>query len=397
MDVPLIYFDNSATTAVYPEAAALAVKIMCEEFGNPSSMHRIGAQAESLVREARQEIASSLHVKEKEIYFTSGGTESNNWAVIGGAHALRRRGMRVITTAMEHPSVSEAFSFLEKEGFEVVRIGLRDGALDMQQLEEALTEDTILVSVMLVNNETGITTDPGAIGKLIRKHSPLALYHADAVQAYGKYRLNPKRDGIDLLSASSHKFHGPKGVGFLYRSEKALLLPMILGGGQQEAMRSGTDNVPGIAGMGLASKMIHADLEKNYTHMRSLRDRMREGLAQMPGVTVHGKTTEAEETGAVLPGDGLAPHIVNAAFSGVGAEVLLHALEDRGIMISAGSACSTHKKKESPTLTALGLPEDEKSASVRFSFCEMNTEEEVDTALRAIGELLPVLRRYRAH
>ena len=397
MDAPLIYFDNSATTAAYPEVGRLVARVLCEDFGNPSSMHRIGAEAEAMVREARAAIAGTLHAKEKEIYFTSGGTESNNWAVIGGAHAMRRRGNRVITSAMEHPSVSEAFTFLEKEGFEVMRIGLRDGALDMDALSEALTPDTILVSIMLVNNEAGITTDPAAISRLVREKAPNALYHADAVQAYGKFRLNPKRDGIDLLSASSHKFHGPKGVGFLYRSEKALLLPMILGGGQQEAMRSGTDNVPGIAGMGLAAKTVHADLEENAAKMRALRDRLRAGLAAMPDVRIHGNVQAAEGSLTTLPGDGMAPHIVNAAFMGVGAEVLLHALEDKGIMISAGSACSTHKKTESPTLTALGLSAEEKSSSVRFSFCEWNTEEEVDTALAAIDALLPVLRRYRAH
>ncbi len=382
-----IYFDNSSTTQPSPGVIDLVVRTMREDFGNPSSLHRKGVDAEHYVRDAREKIAATLRAKPEEIFFTSGGTEADNWAVIGTALAARRRGKRIVTTAMEHPAVAEPVRFLEKMGFETVVVPVdASGMLDPDTLREALTEDTILVSTMYVNNEIGSVVPVGEIARAVREKAPEALYHVDAIQAYGKFRICPSRLGIDLLSVSGHKFHGPKGTGFLYVRSGARILPILYGGGQQKGMRSGTDNVPGIAGMGEAAAEAYRDFEKKTEHLVSLRDRLEAGLRELDGIVIHGEAARER-----------APHIVNAAFTGVGAEVLLHSLEDRGIYVSAGSACSMHRKKASATLTAIGAPAGELTSSIRFSFCETNTAEEVDTALQAVRELLPALRRYRAH
>lgn len=382
-----IYLDNSATAKPYPEVVEIVEKTMTEDYGNPSSMHRKGVEAEKYLKDTGKILASILKVREKEIYFTSGGTESNNWALIGSALANRRAGMHIITSAMEHPAVSEPLHFLSEQGFDVEEIPVDgEGRLDMKALEKALTPDTILISVMYVNNEIGAVTPVEKIGEMIRKKCPSALYHVDATQAFGHYRIHPKTQHIDMLSASAHKFHGPKGVGFLYIDERVKIRPLILGGGQQSGMRSGTDNVPGIAGMGAAARLSYEGLEEKTEHLYALKERLEAALREMPGVTVHG-----------LPGREGAPHIVNASFTGVGSEVLLHSLEDRGIYVSAGSACSAHKKSKSPTLSAIGAPKEELESSVRFSFCEENTAEEIDETVKALKELLPILRKYRAH
>ncbi|MCI1722175.1 MAG: cysteine desulfurase [Lachnospiraceae bacterium] len=382
-----IYFDNSATTKPYPEVVKIVEKTMTEDYGNPSSMHQKGVEAEKYIRDAQKTLASILKVSEKEIYFTSGGTESNNWALIGAASANRHSGMHIITSAMEHPAVSEPLHFLEEQGFRITEIPVdSEGNFDMEAFENALTPDTILVSVMYVNNEIGALTPVEEIGKKIRSRCPAAFYHVDATQAFGHYRIYPKTMHIDMLSASAHKFHGPKGVGFLYLDERVKIRPLIFGGGQQSGMRSGTDNVPGIAGMGLAAKICYENLDAKVAHLYELKEHLREELQSLPGVIVHG-----------LPGKEGAPHIVNASFTGVGSEVLLHSLEDKGIYISAGSACSTHKRSASPTLTAIRAPKAEAESSVRFSFCEENTVGEIDETIEVLKELLPVLRRYRAH
>ena len=382
-----IYLDNSATTKPYPEVVEIVEKTMTDDYGNPSSLHQKGVDAEKYMKDAQKTLSSILKVKEKEIYFTSGGTESNNWALIGSAFANRHAGMHIITSAMEHPAVSEPLHFLQEQGFDVTEIPVDgEGCLDMAAFEKALTPDTILVSVMYVNNEIGALTPVAEIGKMIRRLAPQAFYHVDATQAFGHFRIYPKTLHIDMLSASAHKFHGPKGVGFLFLDERVKIRPLIFGGGQQSGMRSGTDNVPGVAGMGVAARMCYENLDAGVAHLYELKEYLRNELQSLPGVIVHG-----------LPGKEGAPHIVNASFTGVGSEVLLHSLEDRGIYISAGSACSTHKRAASPTLTAIRAPKEEASSSVRFSFCEENTFEEIDEAVKALKELLPVLRRYRQH
>lgn len=378
------YLDNSATTRCYEEVRDIVVKTMMENYGNPSSMHLKGVEAEKYVKEAAREIARTLKVQEKEIYFTSGGTESDNWALIGTAMANQRKGKHIITTVFEHAAISAPAAWLEDQGFEVTRVPVDSrGNLSMEELAAAIREDTILVSAMYVNNELGAVLPVEEIGALIKEKNPDTLFHADAIQAYGKYRIFPKKMKIDLLSVSSHKIHGPKGAGFLYIGEKVKIHPLILGGGQQKGMRSGTDNVPGIAGMGEAARIIYEHLEENTSRMRKLKEYFRGELEKMDNVEINGP----------VAGEG-APHILNASFLGVRSEVLLHALEDQGIYVSAGSACSSHKRTGSPSLGAIGLSPERKESAVRFSFSEFTTKEELDYTLETLKSLLPMLRRY---
>ncbi len=379
-----VYLDHSATTRCYPEVRDIVIKTMMEDYGNPSSMHRKGVEAEAYLREAARILAGLLKVQEKEIFFTSGGTESNNWALLGTAMAGRRRGRRILISQVEHAAVSAPAAFLEEQGFEVVRLPVdAAGSVKLSALEEALTPDTILVSVMYVNNEIGTVEPIEEIGARIKEKCPQAYFHVDAIQAFGKYRIYPRRMHIDLLSASGHKIHGPKGTGFLYVGEKVRLQPLILGGGQQNGMRSGTDNVPGIAGLGLAARISYENMEEKISRMREMKLRLAAGLADLEKTVVHGP---APEEGA--------PHILNASFLGIRSEVLLHALEDKGIYISAGSACSSHKRGGSPTLTAIGCSPEELESAVRFSLSEETSPGDIDYTLEILGSLLPMLRRY---
>ena len=381
------YFDNSATTRCYPEVAEIVVKTMTEDFGNPSAMHLKGVEAEKYVREAAQILAKILKVNEKEIIFTSGGTESNNLALFGGADANKRSGNHIITTSVEHAAVGQPAERLEQMGYEVTIVPVdHRGVVQLEALEKALRPDTILVSTMYVNNEVGAVMPVEEIAKLVHEKSPKALYHVDAIQAFGKYRIYPKKAGIDMLSVSSHKIHGPKGVGFLYINEKARIQPQILGGGQQAGMRSGTDNVPGIAGLGVAAKMVYTDFDKKIEHMYQLKERLAEGFLKLPDVRLNGM--EIREG---------APQILSASFLGVRSEVLLHTLEEKGIYVSAGSACSSHKRKAAGTLSAMGMEAAQRESTLRFSFSEENTFEEVDYALEVIGQVLAMLRRYSRH
>ena len=382
-----VYMDNAATTRAYPEVVQLMNKIMEEDYGNPSSLHMKGVEAERYIRRAREILAGILKVEEKELIFTSGGTESNNLAIIGGALANQRAGKHLITTRIEHASVYQPMMFLEQMGFEVTWLPVNAyGLVDLDALREAIRPDTILVSMMCVNNEIGTIEPITDAAAIVKECNPNTLFHVDAIQAYGKFRILPKKMHIDMLSASGHKIHGPKGTGFLYISEKMKIVPIIYGGGHQKGMRSGTDNVPGIAGLGLASKMVYDHLEENDKHMRGLRTYFVRELAKMDQVVVHGPQ-----------GEEAAPQIVSAAFVGVRSEVLLHTLEERGIYVSAGSACSTHKRSGSPTLTAIGLPKNQMEATVRFSFCETTTREELDYTLQVLNEVIPMLRRYARH
>ena len=381
------YFDNSATTRCYPEVAEIVVKTMTEDFGNPSAMHLKGVEAEKYVREAAQILAKILKVNEKEIIFTSGGTESNNLALFGGADANKRSGNHIITTSVEHAAVGQPAERLEQMGYEVTIVPVdHRGVVQLEALEKALRPDTILVSTMYVNNEVGAVMPVEEIAKLVHEKSPKALYHVDAIQAFGKYRIYPKKAGIDMLSVSSHKIHGPKGVGFLYINEKARIQPQILGGGQQAGMRCGTDNVPGIAGLGVAAKMVYTDFDEKIEHMYQLKERLAEGFLKLPDVRLNGM--EIREG---------APQILSASFLGVRSEVLLHTLEEKGIYVSAGSACSSHKRKAAGTLSAMGMEAAQRESTLRFSFSEENTFEEVDYALEVIGQVLPMLRRYSRH
>lgn len=379
-----VYFDNSATTRCYDSVKEIVIRTMTEDFGNPSAMHLKGVEAEKYVKDSAAKLARILKVQEKEILFTSGGTESDNLALIGAAMANKRSGNHIITTAVEHPAVSQPALFLQEQGFEVTYLPVDSrGVVKLDALEAVLRPDTILVSVMYVNNEVGAVMPVEEIGRRIREKSPKALFHVDAIQAFGKYRIYPKKMGIDLLSVSSHKIHGPKGVGFLYINEKAKLQPQILGGGQQSGMRSGTDNVPGIAGLGVAAEEIYRDLDANVERMYSLKEHIAKGLEKIPDIRINGM--------ALREG---APQILSISVMGVRSEVLLHSLEERGIFVSAGSACSSHKRKPSSTLTAMGMAKDQIESTVRLSFSEENTAEEADYFLQVMGELVPVLRRY---
>lgn len=379
------YLDNSATTRCLESVRDIVVKVMMEDYGNPSSRHKKGLEAELYLREAREQIARTLKVQEKEIYFTSGGTESNNWALIGSAMANRRAGNHIITTSVEHAAVIQPLMYLEEQGFRVTYLPVdRYGRISLEKLEQEICEDTILVSVMYVNNELGAVEPVEEIGKLLKEKYPQILFHVDAIQAYGKYQIRPRRMGIDMLSVSGHKIHGPKGIGFLYVNEKVKIRPLILGGGQQKGMRSGTDNVPGAAGLGVAAREAYEDLEEKRQYFLELKAHFMEEVSKLPEVVLNS-----------LPGEEGAPHIVSVSFRGVRSEVLLHALEERGIYTSAGSACSSNKKLPvSPVLKEIGMEKSLLDATLRFSFSRFNTIEEIDYCIETLGELLPVLRRY---
>ncbi|MBQ5598981.1 MAG: cysteine desulfurase [Lachnospiraceae bacterium] len=380
-----VYLDNSATTRVFDSVRDVMVQAMMADYGNTSSRHMKGVEAENYIKSAREEIAKSLKVKDKEIIFTSGGTESNNMALIGVAMANKRAGNHLITTGIEHASIYNTMIFLEDQGFRVTYLPTdENGHVSLDALREAICDETILISVMYVNNEMGAVEPIEEIAKIIKEKKSKAYFHVDAIQAYGKYVIRPKKMGIDLMSVSAHKIHGPKGVGFLYVDEKVKIKPIIFGGGQQKNMRSGTENVPGCAGMGMAVKEMYTNHEAKVEQIYALKDRMVKGLQEIEGVTVHG-----------LTGRDSAPQIVSAGFEGVRAEVLLHALEDRGVYVSSGSACSSNHPGISGTLKGIGVKDSLLDSTLRFSFGLFNTEDDVDYCLEQLRELLPMLRRYR--
>lgn len=379
------YFDNSATTKVLDCVKDAVVDAMCVNYGNAAAKHRKGVEAENLIREAKKAITDTLKVQEKEILFTSGGTESNNTALIGTALANRRAGKHLITTGVEHPSIYNTMSFLEKMGFEVTYLPVDHlGHISLEDLEKAIREDTILVSVMYVNNEVGAVEPIEAISQCIKKKNPKTLFHVDAIQAYGKYKIRPKKQGIDLLSVSGHKIHAPKGVGFLYIRDGVKIRPILFGGGQQKGMRSGTENVPGCVGLGVAAREAYKDFDARIEKLYTLRERLIAGLKPLGGVTINGSEDRTN-----------APQIVSASFEGVRSEVLLHALEDKGVYVSSGSACSSNHPGISGTLKGIGVKKELLDSTIRFSLGDLNVEEEVDYAIGVLGELLPVLRRYQ--
>lgn len=382
-----VYLDNSATTRCYDEVAQLVYKVLCEDYGNPSSMHHKGVEAEHYLRYAREMLSGLLKVSEKEILFTSGGTESDNIALIGTAMAHHRRGRHLVTTKMEHPAILQTMAYLEKQGFEVTYLPVdRTGRISLRDLERAVRQDTILVSIMHVNNEIGSVQPIAEAGELIKRRNPQTLFHVDAVQGFGKFRIYPSRMHVDLLSVSAHKIHGPKGVGFLYIRDGARVSPILYGGGQQKGMRSGTENVPGIAGLARAAEMVYADLDRDVDRMYELRQMLIEGVSRIEDVRING-----------CPGREGAPHIVSLSVRGVRSEVLLHALEEKEIYVSAGSACSSNKPQISDTLRAIGVERDLLSSTIRFSLSVFTTEEEIRYTIQALEEMVPMLRRYSRH
>ena len=379
-----VYLDNSATTKCFESVADIVAKVMCEDYGNPSSMHIKGVQAENYVKMARNVIAKNLKVNEKEVFFTSGGTESDNLAIIGAAMANHRAGNHIITTSIEHPAVLRTMEYLETQGFQVTYLTVDfAGRISLEELENALTKNTILVSIMHTNNEIGALQPIAEAGNIIKRFNPNIVFHVDAVQGYGKFRIYPKKMGIDLMSVSGHKIHGPKGVGFLYINEKVKVKPISYGGGQQKGMRSGTDNVPGIAGLAKAVEEVYKYLEKDVERLYELKEYFVGKLLQIPDVKINGYT-----------GYDSAPHIVSLSIRGIRSEVMLHALEDRGIYVSAGSACSSHKPAPSATLKAIKVENDMLDSTIRFSFSVFTTKEEIDYTLKVLYDIIPLLRRY---
>ena len=380
------YLDNSATTRCLDSAAALMAGILCTDYGNPSSLHHKGVQAEEYVRHAREVIAKTLKVKPKEIFFTSGGTESDNLALRGAAYANARQGKHLITTSIEHPAILNTMQYLEQQGFEVTYLPVdENGKIRLSDLEAAIRPDTILVSIMHTNNEIGALEPIAEAGELIKRVNPNTLFHVDAVQGYGKAKILPKRMKIDMLSVSGHKIHGPKGIGFLYVGDRVKIRPIVFGGGQERGLRSGTENVPAIAGMGKAAEEMYQNLDTDLDRMYALKQRLADGISMMENVRING-----------LCGRDSAPHVLSVSFAGVRSEVLLHALEEREIYVSAGSACASNHPDTagSATLRAIGLPKELLNSTIRFSLSVFTTEEEIDYTVQVLHELVPMLRRF---
>ncbi len=383
------YLDNAATTRVFPEVREMMVQVMEEDFGNPSSKHTKGITAENYIKEAKETICTQLKCKPKEIIFTSGGTESNNMAFIGTAIANRRAGKHVITTRIEHASVHEPMAYLEEMGYDVTYLPVDStGRVSVEELENAIREDTFLISIMYVNNEVGSVQPIEQIGQMLKKKHPQILFHVDVIQAFGKYKIVPKKLGVDMMSVSGHKIHGPKGSGFLYVNEKVKIRPILFGGGQQDGMRSGTENVPAIAGLGVAVKEIYTGHLEKRAKLYELKKRLIAGLQDVDGVTINALIDPIEET---------APHIVSVSFANTRSEVMLHALAQKGVFVSSGSACSSNHPELSGTLQAIGVKSELLDSTLRFSFSVMTTSEEIDYAIEVVKEVLPVLRKFTRH
>ena len=378
------YFDNSASTKVSKKVIDTMLKTMREDYANSSAKHIKGVDAEKYVKDAAETIAKTLKVKKSEIIFTSGGTESNNMALLGTAMAKKRLGKHIIISGIEHPAVYMPATFLAEEGFELTVLPVdKTGRVDLEVLKESIREDTILASIMYVNNEIGAVEPVDEISKIIKSKNANTLFHVDAIQAYTKLRINPKTQGIDMLSASGHKFHGPKGVGFLYINSDVKINPIIFGGGHQRGMRSGTLNTTGIAGMGVAAKEAYDEFDNRIEKIKSLKNFIMDELEKIEGAVLN--------TGR---GDNFAPQIISVSFEDIRAEVLLHALEDRGIYVSSGSACSSNHPGISGTLKAVGIREDLLDATIRISLSELNNMEEAKYLIDNLNELLPLLRKF---
>ena len=387
-----IYLDNSATTRVHPEVVTLMSQIMSEDYGNPSSMHNKGVEAERYVINATKQIAKALKASEKEILFTSGGTESDNLALIGGAGANQRAGKHIITTAIEHPAILNTCKYLEEEGFEISYLHVDEyGVIDLDELKSLIRPDTILVSVMYVNNEVGSVQPIKEAGALIKSLNKNTLFHVDAVQGFGKCEIHPGKMNVDMMSVSGHKIHGPKGIGFLYVKTGTKLKPISYGGGQQGGMRNGTLNVPGIAGIGLASELITKDLEAEREKLFDLKSFFLQEIEKLDRVSVNG--VKKDENGAFLVKE-TAPHIMNISVKGLRSEVMLHALEEEGIYISAGSACASHSKKTSSTLKSMGKSAEEMDGALRISMSCFTEKEDLVTLIDAIKRAIEVYGRF---
>lgn len=379
-----VYFDNAATTKILPEVREIMLETMDMDYGNPSSLHMKGVDAEKYIKYSKSVISKQLKCDPKELIFTSGGTECNNLALIGIANAYKRSGNHIITTRIEHASVYNPLFYLEEQGFRISFLEVDEkGIVDIDQLKRELCEDTILVSTMVVNNEIGAIEPIEEIAEVIKlynkEHNKTIVYHVDAIQAFGKMQLYPKRIGVDAMSISGHKIHGPKGSGVLFVDRNIKIKPILLGGGQENNMRSGTENTTAIAGFGKATEIMYYHLDENVSKMKLLKEKLIEGATAIDGVTSN---------------SGDAPHIVSLSFCDVRSEVLLHALEEKGIYVSAGSACSSNHPAISGVLKAINLDSKLLDSTLRFSFSENNTLEEVEYTVEVLTQLLPMLRKF---
>ncbi|HEY8500141.1 MAG TPA: cysteine desulfurase family protein [Clostridia bacterium] len=378
-----IYFDNSATTKIYPEVLNEMNRIYSSFFGNPSSLHRLGSEAEKFLSQSREIIARTLRVSPYEIFFTSGGTESNNWAIKGVARANIRRGKHLITSGAEHPSVLECFNYLKSEGFSAEISGTdKSGLLDIENFIEKINDDTTIASFILVNNETGAVQKAEELIAAIRAKNPKTVIHIDAVQAYGKIPLNLKKTDADVVSLSAHKIHGPKGCGALYIKENTRIIPILHGGGQENKYRSGTENVPAIWGFATAAKIIHENIDKNRDIIRRLKSIVISELDKFFGSGGYFVNSPPDAYEGIL----------NISFPNVKAQVLMQHLEADSIIVSTGSACSSRKNVQSHVLAAMNLPRERTEGAIRVSFSGMNTEDETLTFAKALKEIVPKIR-----
>ena len=376
----IVYLDNSSTTKPCEEAIREMNSALACDFGNPSSLHYLGFNTQMRVDKTRKAVAEMIGVTDSEIYFTSGGTEGNNTAVLGVAYARKKRGNRIVTTAVEHPSVSEPVKRLEDEGFEVIRIKpQRDGTISEESIFCAVNDKTVLVSIMLVNNETGAVMPVSAARRAIEAVGAPALLHCDTVQAFGKIAVNAKSLGADIITASAHKIHGPKGVGFIYIKKGVTLKPLLLGGGQEKGMRSGTEPVPAIAGFYGALNSL-GDINKNYRDVKKIRDLAIRELKDIDCIKINSP-------------DNALPFVLNISVVGYRSETILHFLENKGIFVSSGSACA--KGKGSYVLNEMGLPRERVDSAIRISFSRFNTAEDVKCLVSALKEATASLRKVK--
>ena len=381
----MIYFDNAATARASEQVAEKVTEMLCHNFGNPASVNKLGLQVEKEIKKTTEILSRGIHCKINEIYYTSGGTEGDNWAIFGTAEGYQRQGKHLITTKIEHPAVKKPMETLEQKGYDITWLSVdKKGKIDLEELKQSIRKDTILVSIILINNETGVIQDVEKIGKIIKQQNENTLFHVDAVQAFGKYAIDVEKMNIDLLTMSAHKINGPKGVGMLYKRQGLKVKPYILGGGQQQGQRSGTENGAGVAGLGVAADICFQNMKKNQQTIFDVKRTLAEGiLNDIADVQINGDTLEQSS-----------PYVLNVTFKGLKSEVLLHALESKDIFVSAGSACDSKKKVGSPVLTAMGLPFNEIEGAVRFSFCQYNTVEEAQECVKQLKEIVPFLRKY---
>ena len=382
----MIYLDNSATTRQYPEVTREMLRYMDEFYGNPSSLYQLGVDSEKAVKKARTALQKAIGMEDSRVYFTSGGTEADNMAIFGAARALKRRGRRIVTTAVEHPAVLECCKELEKQGFEVIYVGVdRNCRLNIDALRSAVNDETIFVSMMHVNNEAGTIMPVNEVKQIMKEKDAPGIFHCDAVQSFGKLQLC---SDADVISVSGHKIHGPKGTGAICIREGVNIPAFICGGGQESGKRSGTENVPAIAGFGLAAEMSEHGRRENSASMAQMRQRLISQLtASLDDIVINSPETAGENAGECCSS------LLNISFLGTRGEVLLHTLEQDGIYVSTGSACSSNKKGQSHVLKAMGLKDKEIEGTLRFSFGRMNSIEEIDIAADKVAAAVKRFRR----